>query len=226
MILVRALTGLLEYYEVKVGFLPVCTAGSSGVWRSEGAFMEGNNEMALAMTTPLPELVQLTSTNAWVLRGMLAFAAPHGNSRGALRATGATGLVLSMPSERKAPMAIVIGPATQMRIPFVLAIWTAHMQIPGTDQSDESTMGCIIVWWLASNAHSSRLLGGGFGMGAAAVVQVYAPVPGDVHAARSVYFRLLGGHGFAALLLLLTMWLLAWVKLGKLKALGAVHTEA
>ena len=232
MILVWAVTGSLGFYGIKDDLLPICTCGRSRVWGPKGAFIEGNNEMALSMITSWPGFVQLTSTNAWVRRGMHAFvalcaaAAPHSHSRGALRVTGATGLVLAMSSERNAPVAIFIGLARLMRTSFAPAEWTAHMNIPSTNQSDDSTMGCIIVWWLASNAPSSNLLGGGFGMGIGAVVQVYAPVPDDVHAARSVYFRLLGGHGFAALLLLLTMWLLAWIKVGKLKTAGPMRTEA
>jgi putative inorganic carbon (HCO3(-)) transporter len=38
----------------------------------------------------------------------------------------------------------------------------------------------------------------------------YAPAPDDLHAAHSIYFQVLGEHGFIGLGLFLLMWILVW----------------
>ena len=43
------------------------------------------------------------------------------------------------------------------------------------------------------------LFGGGFGIYNAAVFNQYAPIPTDIHAAHSIYFQVLGEHGFVGL---------------------------
>ena len=42
------------------------------------------------------------------------------------------------------------------------------------------------------------------------IFALYAPVPNDVHAAHSIYFQVLGEHGFIGLFLFMGMWWSVW----------------
>ena len=225
---VWVVAGSLGFYGVKGGIFTIATGGSYKVWGPEGTFIEGNNEMALAlvMVIPLLRFLQLTSTNAWIRRGMLAAmvfcaaAALGSHSRGALLAIAAMALVLWTRSERKVPMAVMILVAGFTLIPFMPDEWTQRMNTIGTYQNDESAMGRINAWWLAWNVATKNFFGGGYWMWTGTVFAVYAPVPDDVHAAHSIYFQILGEHGFVGLFLFMTMWLLVWIKAGRLRRLA------
>lgn len=49
---------------------------------------------------------------------------------------------------------------------------------------------------------------------------LYAPDPTDVHAAHSIYFMVLGEHGFVGLTLFLLLWILVWRSAGRLRTQG------
>ena len=46
--------------------------------------------------------------------------------------------------------------------------------------------------------------------------RVYAPNPEDTHAAHSIYFQVLGEHGFVGLLLFLAIGMSTWIAAGRL----------
>ena len=52
------------------------------------------------------------------------------------------------------------------------------------------------------------------------VFALYAPNPLDVHAAHSIYFMVLGEHGFIGLFLFLLLWFLVWLSAGHLRVQG------
>ena len=54
----------------------------------------------------------------------------------------------------------------------------------------------------------------------------YAPVPEDVHAAHSIYFQVLGEHGFVGLSLFLLLWVLVWFGAGWLRRNGRLQPES
>ena len=71
-------------------------------------------------------------------------------------------------------------------------------------------MGRINAWWMAFNLAKDRFFGGGFAISTQIVFAQYAPIPEDIHAAHSIYFQVLGEHGFVGLGLFLLLWLLVW----------------
>ena len=112
-----------------------------------------------------------------------------------------------------------------MLIPFMPEEWLDRMRTIQTYQSDDSAMGRINAWWLAWNVASSNFFGGGYWMWTAAVFNKYAPVPDDVHAAHSIYFQVLGEHGFIGLFLFLLLWLLVWIKAGRMRRSGGTNPQ-
>jgi len=72
-------------------------------------------------------------------------------------------------------------------------------------------MGRINAWTMAFNLANDRpLVGGGFDAFTESAFGKYAPDPSDVHAAHSIYFQVLGDHGYAGFALFLLLWILVW----------------
>jgi probable O-glycosylation ligase (exosortase A-associated) len=78
-------------------------------------------------------------------------------------------------------------------------------------QQDTSALGRLNAWAMAFNLANDRpLIGGGFEIYNLRVFAEYAPNPTAVHSAHSIYFQVLGEHGYMGLFLFLLMWFLVW----------------
>ena len=209
----------IGFYGIKGGVFTLLGGGEYRVWGPEGSFIEENNSLALAtlMTIPLMRYLQLTETNAWVRRGLMGvmllctISALGSYSRGALIAFAASSLFLWFKSPHKLALGIAMIIAVPLLIQFMPAKWETRMNTIGTYQQDSSAMGRVNAWQMAWNLALDRpLVGGGFEIYDKAVFDQYAPNPLDVHAAHSIYFQILGEHGFPGLLLFLGMGYFTW----------------
>jgi len=63
---------------------------------------------------------------------------------------------------------------------------------------------------MAFNMAKDRPLGGGFDSFQEYSFDLYAPDPEDVHDSHSIYFEVLGEHGFVGLVLFLILGLMTW----------------
>lgn len=72
-------------------------------------------------------------------------------------------------------------------------------------------MGRINAWQMAWNLANDRFFGGGFEVSNPFVFALYAPDPTNPLTAHSIYFQMLGEHGWVGLLLFLLLWLLTWI---------------
>ena len=225
---IEALTWILvlslAFYGVKGGIFTILTGGSYRVWGPEGTYIDGNNELAIAliMAIPLMRFLQQQATNKWVKRGLLmsmvlcAVAAIGSQSRGALLALGAMGVVLWWRGKHKLQVGLLFVVLAVALVIFMPASWTDRMHSIKTYEQDGSAMGRINAWWMAFNLAKSNLFGGGFMIYNPPVFAKFAPDPTDVHAAHSIYFMVLGEQGFIGLFLFLLIWALVWNKAGKL----------
>ena len=84
------------------------------------------------------------------------------------------------------------------------------MQSIETYQEDASAMGRINAWWTAWNVARARITGGGYQMFNYQTFLAYAPEPENVHDVHSVYFEMLGEHGFIGLGLWLLLAVFTW----------------
>jgi probable O-glycosylation ligase (exosortase A-associated) len=85
------------------------------------------------------------------------------------------------------------------------------MNTIGTYEQDGSAMGRINAWHFAYNLAKDRpLVGGGFGAFTQEAFAVWAPNPNDFHDSHSIWFTMLGEHGFVGLGLFVLLWLLTW----------------
>ena len=223
--LVWVLVVSLGVYGVKGGLFTLATGGGYRVWGPSGSYIEGNNELALAlvMIIPLMRFLQLNTTSRWVGRGLLlamllcAVAALGSQSRGALLAIAAMVLVLWWRSERKLAGAVGLLVAGVMLLSFMPETWWTRMATIGEFESDTSATGRINAWWMAWNLARDNFMGGGFMVSKAPLFALYAPNPQAIHAAHSIYFMVLGEHGFPGLFLFLLMWFFVWQSAGRLR---------
>ncbi len=203
----------LGFYGFKGGLFTILTGGGQRVWGPPGGFIEGNNEvgLALVMVIPMMNYLRAVATRRWVrisltvLMLFTAVAVLGTQSRGAFLAISAMGVVLWLRSKEKAKAAIAIGLIGLVLTQFMPASWDERMQTIGTYNQDSSAMGRINAWQMTTHLANDRFLGGGFFIYTNELFARYAPVPDDVHAAHSIYFQVLGEHGYVGLILFLSI---------------------
>lgn len=209
----------LGFYGVKGGLFTILSGGKFMVLGPESSFIEGNTEISLAliMTLPLMHYLQLISTNKWVRHGLgaamllSAFAFIGSYSRGALLAGAAMAAFLWLKSRNKMMIGLLLVVATPLILLSMPDKWHDRMATIKTYEQDSSAMGRINAWYFARNvANDSPLVGGGFEIWEPQFFAKYAPNPADVHAAHSIYFAVLGEHGYVGLILFLGLWFFTW----------------
>ena len=223
----------LAFYGIKGGLYTIRTAGGGMVW-GPGGFIEGNNEVGLAilMTIPFLYYLRLTSENKWVQRGLVAamllcaVAVLGTQSRGAFLAIGVMSIFLWLRSPRK----VLFGSGIVVAAVAALSVmpWSVEDKIRSITEyeTDSSAVGRLNAWETAMNAANDRVAGAGFEMYHPFVWQLYAPLadgtrasdPSIVRAAHSIYFQVLGEHGWPGLALFLLLWLLTWREASRLRS--------
>ncbi len=186
----------LGFFGFKGGIFTIVTAGEFRVWGPPGGFIEGNNELALALiiAIPLMYFLRLVSDNPWVRHGLIplmllsAIAAIGSQSRGAFLAIGAMAVFLWWRSPYKIRFGVPVAVLALVLIAFMPETWHSRMDTIQNYQQDESAMGRINAWGTMYNLANHRLLGGGFDTYTPEVFAAYAPFFPDVKAAHSIYF--------------------------------------
>ncbi|WP_046113040.1 putative O-glycosylation ligase, exosortase A system-associated [Aquincola tertiaricarbonis] len=220
----------IGFYTVKGGLFTLMTAGNYRVW-GPGGFIGGNNELALAgvMTIPLLRYIQLQMVGKWQRRAMglalvLSVITVLGSySRGAFLALAMMGLMLWMKGKRKFVGAFVMLFIGIGALGFMPEQWFERMNTIETYQQDESAMGRLNAWGMATNLALDRIVGGGFMPYHPDVYARYAEDPNRVLAAHSIYFQILGEHGFIGLFLFLGVGLTTWATARRL--IKSVHND-
>lgn len=207
----------IGFYGLKGGIFTLATGGESRVWGPPGGFIEGNNEVALALVVALPLMnyLRLVDARRWVRAGLLllmvlcVIAAVGTQSRGAFLALLAMGFMLWTRSHNKLITGTAVVLIAFTVIAFMPEAWEQRMRTIQSYELDTSAMGRINAWWTTFNLANSRLTGGGFEIYTPEIFGRYAPDPSNIKVAHSIYFSVLGEHGYIGLFLFLMVWLLA-----------------
>ncbi|MGZ8161559.1 MAG: putative O-glycosylation ligase, exosortase A system-associated [Methylobacter sp.] len=211
----------IGFYSVKGGVFTLLTGGAFRVWGPAGSYIEDNNSLAVAVLMIIPLMVYLYQTNnkKWIKQGLLAaivlslFNVLGSQSRGALVAIIAVGAFYWTKSQSKVASSIFIAILAISLLTFMPESWYQRMDTINTYEQDGSAMGRINAWIYAYNAAHHNLLGMGFESWSRETFALYAPNPENVHAAHSIYFSVLGDHGWIGLSLYLLIYLMTWRKL-------------
>lgn len=217
--------GSLAILGAKGGLFTILTGGAHRVWGPLGSFIYDNNEFALSliMSIPLLHFLQLQLENKWArhavsLTMLLCAAAAIGTySRGALLAITAMGVVFWWRSQHKFAIGVMIAVVGLALLPMMPESWWERMQTIGTYQEDGSAMGRINAWVVAWEVAQHKVFGGGMSYQYDWLFQLYGPYSLKPLAAHSIYFQVLGNHGFPGLFLFLMIWFSAYSSAGWLR---------
>ena len=203
----------LLYYGVKGGVFTLVTGGVNRVFGPPGSMLGDNNEigLALVMLLPLLNYLRLYSGSQFVRRGLvfaivLTLAAILGTySRETYIALAALGLIFWWHTKNKLlyPVAAVI-----VLVPLLMFMPQSFYNRAATLQqfsTDRSFQEHLDSWWVAYRyAMDHAPFGAGFyGLNLPQLWNQY--IPGEMHAAHSIYFQALGEQGIVGLLLYLLM---------------------
>ena len=216
--------GSLALLGIKGGIYTLQEGGGGRVWGPPGSFIEDNNEFALAlvMTIPLLRFLQLQLANKWgrlVMTGVMtlcAAAALGSQSRGALLGISAMAVYFWWNGENKLRVGIILFLIAISLIAFMPESWSNRMATIGTYEEDGSAMGRISAWWNAWGIAWHYLAGVGFNAALPELFARFSPYPNIVLAAHSIYFQVMGNHGFVGLALFLGIWFSTWRSAGRL----------
>lgn len=220
--------GSVAFFGIKGGMFTIATGGSYRVWGPLDSLIFGNNELAVAlvMTVPLLYFLSLQVSKNWQRWGFYismlfcSAAALGSQSRGAFLAIMAMVSALSWKSKHRLKISI----ALIAIMPFALAAlpesWWERMGTIRTYDEDASAMGRIVAWKLAWNIAMDRITGAGFATATRFIYDLYSPIPdAQVLVAHSIYFQVLGDHGFIGLFIYLALWFTTYRMAGNLRKL-------
>jgi probable O-glycosylation ligase (exosortase A-associated) len=208
----------IGFYGVKGGIFTITTGGAFQVRGPPGTFIDGNNEigLALAMTVPFLFYLGRHAPKKFLRAGMLAaalltaFAALGTQSRGALLGIGAMSAFLWLKSRSKIMTGILIVLFAAIMVPMLPEQWYARMSTIQSYEQDQSALGRLNAWGMAFNMALHRLTGGGFDSFQQYTFWLYAPDPNNVHDSHSIYFQVLGHHGFIGFALFFLIIVCTW----------------
>ena len=217
----------IGFYGFKGGIFTLVTGGGARVWGPPGGFIEDNNELAVAlvMTIPLMNYLRRVATRAIVRHGLLLLmvlcgvSALGSQSRGALLAICAMMAVLWLRSDKKILSGVALAVLAAGLIAFMPASWEERMRTIQTYEQDTSAMARIHAWEMCFNLANDRLTGGGFEIYNTEVYSKYMPEARLPQAAHSIYFSMLGEHGYVGLFLYVLLGVLSYRVASKIRRL-------
>lgn len=242
-----AMVASMGYFGTKGGLFTIATGGSYRVWGPPSSLVEGNNELAVALIMIIP-LMYFLATHAseardfYLLRripvrllrwgfgigALLCVASAIGSqSRGALLAIIAMGAMLTWRSKSRFKIASLIMVAAVVALPLLPDTWWDRMNTIKTYQEDLSALQRINAWETAINIANDRFAGAGYTTAHPEVFDRYSPRPGRqwIYVAHSIYFQVLGDHGYLGLLLFLGIGLSAYFAAGRTARMAGGHED-
>jgi putative inorganic carbon (hco3(-)) transporter len=209
------------FFGVKGGAFTLLSGGSSRVYGPPGdSFISDNNaiSVALVMIIPLAHYLALNAKRRAVKYGLYAamalsaVAVLGSQSRGAFLAIVVMAGFLWLRSRQKFVLGVLVALMLPIAIVSMPDSWKDRMRTVENYEQDSSALGRINAWHMAFNVANDRpLVGGGFELYSNETFARYAPVPDDVHSAHSIYFQMLGEHGYVGLMLFLGLGVNGWI---------------
>ena len=219
-------------FAVKGGLFTIATGGGYRVL-GPGGFMGGNNEMATATVMMIPFLYYLMQrqTHRWLRWALMAamalsaISALGSHSRGGLLAATAMLTFLWLKGRKKIKGLLLALPAAAYGLTLLPASWWARMETISEYLEDDSALGRLNAWAFCYNVAKDRLFGGGFIMYSQDMFARYAPDPNRIHGSHSIYFQMMGEHGFIGLAIFLSVGFLTWMEARKLIKLARLRPD-
>lgn len=219
-LLIWILVFSVGYFGVKGGLFTILTGGANRVYGPPGkSYLADNNAISVALVMIIPLAYYLTHIvkraavkyGLYVSMGLSAIAVLGSQSRGAFLAIVVMSTFFWFRSKQKFMIGMIVLVLLPVAIVSMPDSWKNRMRSIESYEQDNSALGRLNAWRMAFNVANERpLVGGGFELYSLETFTRYAPVAQDVHTAHSIYFQMLGEHGYVGLLLFLTLGLNGW----------------
>jgi probable O-glycosylation ligase (exosortase A-associated) len=218
----------LFYYSVKGGVFTLQSGGQFHVLGPPNSYIGDNNCLALAilMVLPFANYLRLQSRQRWLAIGTLAamilsvVSIVGSYSRGAYLGLAAVVLVGLFRTKR---WFLYIALVVALAVPvynFMPESFHERVNSISDAKNDASFQGRLDAWEVAYKVAIDRFpMGAGFyGPQRHAIFHHYLPGV-DAHAAHSIYFQVLGEHGFVGLAIYLALIAAAFLTAARLRKL-------
>ncbi len=228
--------GFMGFVE---GLKFIASAGGHKIKGPSGHILSDNNHMALALCMVLPMIIYLVHVTkekvlVYGLKVMLVvcvIAILGTYSRGGMIGLVFVGGYFWLKSKHKAQVAMVLMLVSLIGLQYLPEHWFNRMDSIETASSDGSFMNRVNSWKIHTLMAIERpMVGGGFKSCQYGYIWrslavdidklnfVSTPPPGNKGwAAHSIYFQVLGDHGFVGLILFLFLIILSFVRLSSIE---------
>ena len=224
--LVMVIAGSIGLLGIKGGIFSFVTGGGFRVYGPPGSFFADNNDMALALNMTIPMLFYLAKNEKnkrlkmafWFTFASSIVSVVFTYSRGGFLALAIVLAFLFFKSQHKTIAVMILSVVLIIGAIYIPVQWFERIDTIRSYEEDSSVRGMINAWKTALNLAKDRpLIGGGVETFIRPVFRIYAPVRSNVHDVHSVYFEVLGEHGFVALGLFILLMLYSLSTAQKLK---------
>jgi len=243
-ILVLVIVGSFGFRALFAAIFYLKTGGQYRIWGPEGTFLEDNNDFALAlnMTIPMFFFMARAEPKLWMRVGLrllmlsVAVSVVGTYSRGGLVGLSIVTIAIVAKARHKIAAFILVAVAVLCVITLTTTVWKDRMSDFLEGNLDSSAYARLIAWGGGWNlAMDYPVTGGGFDVFTdEGVLPHYVPpslrgaLYGKVHklhSSHSIYFQMLGEHGFVGLGLFLALLLSCFGSLRALRKQARVHGE-
>lgn len=203
----------IGYYAVKgAGYVLVTGSAAATIFGPSDSMIADNNHLSLAIVLIIPLLhyLRVTTTNAlvraacWVGIFLAVIAVVGTYSRGGFIGLVVIGLAFLIMSRHKVAAILITAVLAFSTFQFAPPQWLKRIDTIQAYQQDDSALSRLHAWQTSWNLAAARpFVGGGFS--AIENPKTYSHFRGpydatkDGRAAHSIYFQLLGDHGFPTL---------------------------
>jgi probable O-glycosylation ligase (exosortase A-associated) len=208
----------LGFYGVKGGVFTILGGGHAIVYGPEDSVYNDNNQLALAVVTELPLVYYVArhTRAAWLripalLAMMLQVIMVFGSySRGGVLALGVMLSILWLRSDRKILYALLAVAVVMAGLSVMPDSFFTRLHTVNNLDTDDSFQGRVTAWQVAFLYATDHFpFGAGFNATQTPMVFNHYFPDRNTHAAHSIYFQILGDHGFMGLALYVPVLLLA-----------------
>ena len=195
----------LGYFGLRGGVFTILNGGKYHVLGPPSTMVTDNNHLAAALLVALPLMNYLRMQSKHkiikisliVMMSLTLFSILGSYSRGAFIGLAAMSVLLWFNSYHKVAFAVVVGVAILGAVSFMPQSWVDRMSTINSEHVDDSAQGRLNIWHASWEIALARpFTGGGF----------LAPYRQDIvneydygttaRAVHSIYFEVLGEHGF------------------------------
>lgn len=229
MVLVMAIAGSFGFYALKGGAFTIATGGQFNVMGPHGTFIADRNDLALALVMAIPffRFLNLRAPHKYLRLGALALmlgaavSVIGSQSRGGFLAIAIVGLWLILTSRHRAGLLAAGILISTFAVSFMPESWWERMNTVQSYQEDDSAMGRLHMWRYSIELADDHPLGIGFrAFKMKDVAANYLPPSIKLRASHSIYFEVLGEHGYIGLFLFLFLYAATFFSFGHTRKLA------